>query len=263
MREVLTYSRRGSRFNPRQQQAWDAYAGRWWSRTTPSTSPAFSLAGLFGRQAPLSWRSARARRVDGCPRGRPTRLRRPRVRGLAPRCRRDAGPDRRGRSTNVRLLLVDAVWSIEHLVDPDVLRGCGPSSPTRGTRSGTTSAGWSRRFAALAASRLAPGAEWRLATDWADYAEQMVDGARRRAALEVGLFQRWAERPVTKFERKGLSPPAAHHRPGLPPRVTGGGAVTTRVAPVPTRRRTPRPARGRAARASPGSGRRGSSRCSR
>ena len=29
MREVLTYSRRGSRFTPRQQQAWDAYADRY------------------------------------------------------------------------------------------------------------------------------------------------------------------------------------------------------------------------------------------
>src|SRR4051794_12197774 len=30
MREVLTYARRGSRFTPRQQEAWSAYAERWW-----------------------------------------------------------------------------------------------------------------------------------------------------------------------------------------------------------------------------------------
>ncbi|NUR73322.1 MAG: hypothetical protein HOU81_21095 [Hamadaea sp.] len=29
-------------------------------------------------------------------------------------------------------------------------------------------------FAALAASRLRPGGVWRLATDWADYAEQIL-----------------------------------------------------------------------------------------
>ena len=29
MREVLTYSRRGSRFTPSQQEAWDAYHERW------------------------------------------------------------------------------------------------------------------------------------------------------------------------------------------------------------------------------------------
>ena len=29
MREVLSYSRRGSRFTPSQQQAWDAHAEHW------------------------------------------------------------------------------------------------------------------------------------------------------------------------------------------------------------------------------------------
>jgi tRNA (guanine-N7-)-methyltransferase len=60
------------------------------------------------------------------------------------------------------------------------------------------------RFAALAASRLGPGAEWRLATDWADYAEQMRTVLDAEPALEGGLVERWAERPVTRFERKGV-----------------------------------------------------------
>ena len=57
----------------------------------------------------------------------------------------------------------------------------------------------------MAASRLAPGAEWRLATDWADYAEQMVEVLDAEPALEGGVVERWAERPVTKFERKGIA----------------------------------------------------------
>ena len=60
-------------------------------------------------------------------------------------------------------------------------------------------------FAALAASRLAPGAEWRLATDWADYAEQMVEVLDAEPLLEGGVTDRWDERPVTKFERKGVA----------------------------------------------------------
>jgi tRNA (guanine-N7-)-methyltransferase len=60
-------------------------------------------------------------------------------------------------------------------------------------------------FAALATSRLTPGAVWRLATDWADYAEQMVEVLDDEPGLEGGVVPRWEERPVTKFERKGLA----------------------------------------------------------
>ena len=60
-------------------------------------------------------------------------------------------------------------------------------------------------FAELAASRLRPGAEWRLATDWSDYAEQMVEVLDAEPLLSGGLVPRWDERPVTKFERKGLA----------------------------------------------------------
>ena len=58
-------------------------------------------------------------------------------------------------------------------------------------------------FAALAASRLRPGGTWRLATDWAEYAGQMRAVLDAEPGLEGGPVERWAERPVTKFERKG------------------------------------------------------------
>ena len=63
------------------------------------------------------------------------------------------------------------------------------------------------RFAALAAARLAPGALWRLATDWAPYAEQMravLDAEDSLENVHDGPAPRWAERPVTRFERRGL-----------------------------------------------------------
>lgn len=53
MREVLTYSRRGNRFTPRQQEACDAYADRWWVPDEAVDEPGFSIADLFGRDAPL------------------------------------------------------------------------------------------------------------------------------------------------------------------------------------------------------------------
>ncbi len=61
-------------------------------------------------------------------------------------------------------------------------------------------------FAALAASRLEPGGLWRLATDWADYAEQMQEVLDAEPLLENvhgGPAPRWDERPMTRFERRG------------------------------------------------------------
>ena len=109
-------------------------------------------------------------------------------------------------ATNVRFCSVDAVWSMEHVVAPDSLAGLWTFFPDP----------WHKKrhhkrrlvtpaFAALAASRLAPGAEWRLATDWTDYAEQMVEVLDAEPLLEGGVTDRWDERPVTKFERKGLA----------------------------------------------------------
>jgi tRNA (guanine-N7-)-methyltransferase len=64
-----------------------------------------------------------------------------------------------------------------------------------------------RSFAAVAASRLEVGGSWRLATDWTAYAEQMQKVLDDEPLLEGGVVDRWAARPVTKFERKGV---AAH-----------------------------------------------------
>ncbi len=63
-------------------------------------------------------------------------------------------------------------------------------------------------FAAVVASKLAPGGCWRLATDWADYAQH----ARDVLDAEPGLIRcqddpatRWAPRPVTKYEARGIA----------------------------------------------------------
>ena len=53
MREVLSYSRRGSRFTPTQQEAWDAHAARWVIPDEDVDQPGFDLAERFGRTAPL------------------------------------------------------------------------------------------------------------------------------------------------------------------------------------------------------------------
>src|SRR3546814_10099606 len=87
---------------------------------------------------------------------------------------------------------VDAVWSMEHLVGAGELAELWTFFPDP----------WHKKkhhkrrlvnpdFVALVASRLAPGGVWRLATDWADYAEQMIEVLGAEPALEGGVVERW------------------------------------------------------------------------
>ena len=206
MREVLSYSRRGNRFTPSQAAAWEAHHERWVIPDQAVDEPGFSLAGWFGREAPLV--------VEiGSGVGEATAVlaaARPEYDVLAFEVWRPGVADTLWRvaeagADNVRLIAVDAVWSLEHLLGPGQVAELWtffpdpwPKTRHRKRRLVTTS------FARLAASRLAPGAVWRLATDWADYAEQMREVLDAEPALMGGPVPRWEERPVTRFERKGL-----------------------------------------------------------
>ena len=128
---------------------------------------------------------------------------------------------------NVRFCGVDAVWSLEHLLGPGSISELWTFFPDPWHKTKHHK----RRLvtpphAALVAARLRPGAHWRLATDWADYAEQMVEVLDAEPSLSGGRVERWADRPVTRFERKGLDKRPRHHRPhlhpGLTPSVSGG-----------------------------------------
>jgi tRNA (guanine-N7-)-methyltransferase len=109
---------------------------------------------------------------------------------------------------NVRMLSVDAVWSMEHLLRPDSVSELwtffpDPWPKQRHHRRRLVVPG----FARLAASRLVPGGRWRLATDWADYATQMgavLDAEPLLRNAYDGPAPRWAERPLTRFERRGI-----------------------------------------------------------
>ncbi|RYU15765.1 tRNA (guanosine(46)-N7)-methyltransferase TrmB [Nocardioides iriomotensis] len=213
MREVLTYSRRGARFTPSRQVAWDAYGERYWIPDEVVDDPGFRLADWFGREAPLV--------VEIGPGiGEATAAlaaTRPATNVLAIEVWRPGVADIVGRVgeaglDNVRVLGVDAVWSLENLVDPAGLAGLWTFFPDP----------WPKKkhhkrrivnpaFARLAASRLAPGAQWRLATDWAEYAEVMREVLDAEPLLDGGEVPRWDERPVTKFERKGLQAGRAIH----------------------------------------------------
>jgi tRNA (guanine-N7-)-methyltransferase len=111
--------------------------------------------------------------------------------------------------TNLRLLRGDAVALLRTVVPPDSLAGVRVFFPDP----------WPKRrhrkrrlvqpgFVALVASRLQPGATLHLATDWADYATQMLTVCAAESSLvnasdaADGWTPRPDWRPVTKFESR-------------------------------------------------------------
>jgi tRNA (guanine-N7-)-methyltransferase len=59
-------------------------------------------------------------------------------------------------------------------------------------------------FAALVADRLRPGGRLHVATDWASYAEQVLEVVGASTDLQVVSHDR-GDRPLTRFERRGLA----------------------------------------------------------
>ena len=207
MREVLTYARRGSRFSDKQQAAWDAHHEEWVIPDEAVDAAGFSFADAFGREAPLV--------VEiGSGVGEATAAlaaTRPDCNVLALEVWRPGVAETLGRlaaagADNVRLCSLDAVWTLQHLLGPSSITELWTffPDPWHKTRH------HKRRLvnpanAAIVADRLVPGGTWRLATDWADYAEQMVTVLDAEPRLDGGVVPRWSERPVTKFERKGVA----------------------------------------------------------
>jgi tRNA (guanine-N7-)-methyltransferase len=207
VREVLTYSRRGSRFTPTQQESWDAHHEKWVIPDDAVDRAAVSLAAWFGREAPVV--------VEiGSGIGEATAVLaalRPDVNILAfevwrPGVAHTLGLLAEAGADNVRLISVDAVWALEHLFAPGSLEELWTFFPDP----------WPKKrhhkrrlvtpeFTALVATRLRPGGLWRLATDWTQYAEQMQVILDAEPGLQGGPAERWSDRPVTTFERQGVA----------------------------------------------------------
>jgi tRNA (guanine-N7-)-methyltransferase len=109
---------------------------------------------------------------------------------------------------NVRVITHDAVEVMRDMVPPDSLAAIHVYFPDP----------WPKKrhhkrrliqpeFAALAASRLAPGGHLHVATDWQEYAEhvlQVLSAVPQLRNTAEGFAPRPATRPETKFERRGL-----------------------------------------------------------
>ncbi|AHI64583.1 tRNA (guanosine(46)-N7)-methyltransferase TrmB [Burkholderia thailandensis] len=110
--------------------------------------------------------------------------------------------------SNIRIIQHDAVEVLEHMIAPDSLDGVHIFFPDPWHKARHHK----RRliqppFVAQLAARLKPGAYLHCATDWQNYAEQMLEVLGADPSLE-NTAQDYAPRPdyrpVTKFERRGL-----------------------------------------------------------
>ncbi|WP_420476180.1 tRNA (guanosine(46)-N7)-methyltransferase TrmB [Noviherbaspirillum sp. ST9] len=110
--------------------------------------------------------------------------------------------------SNLRILQHDAFEVVTHMIKPDSLAGVHVFFPDPWHKARHNK----RRliqpaFVQLLVSRLAPGGYIHCATDWEDYAEQMLQVLGDEPALKntaEGYAPRPEYRPVTKFENRGL-----------------------------------------------------------
>lgn len=113
--------------------------------------------------------------------------------------------------TNLRLMRHDAVEVVENMIPEGFLDGVHVYFPDP----------WHKKrhnkrrliqpeFVALLSSRIKSGGYWHLATDWQEYAEQMMEVLSSEptlintGTLPSGYAERPSYRPVTKFENRGI-----------------------------------------------------------
>jgi tRNA (guanine-N7-)-methyltransferase len=110
--------------------------------------------------------------------------------------------------SNIRIVRHDAVEVMRDMVPPASLAGIHVFFPDPWPKKRHHKRRLLRPdFVALAASRLAPGAYLHVATDWKEYAEEVLavlSATPQLTNTSAGFAPRPPGRPETKFERRGL-----------------------------------------------------------
>lgn len=210
-RAVVSFVRRGGRITVGQQRAWDTHWSRLGRELTELPVGPLDAAGWFGRDAPLLLEI-------GSGMGETTAAlaaAEPGVNYLAVEVYEPGLAQLMLRAetlglTNLRLLRGDAVHLLTEHMAPGSLAGVRVFFPDP----------WPKKkhhkrrlvtpeFVALVANRLAPGALLHMATDWAEYAAEMLAAGSAERLLRNDFANHpggWAPRPewrpVTKFETR-------------------------------------------------------------
>ncbi len=208
---IVSFARRGERMTVGQQRVWDNHWAQLGREVTDLPEGPVDLAEWFGRAAPvlLEIGSGMGETTAALAKAAPelnylaVEVYRP---GLARLMMRALSMD----ITNLRLLHGDAVVLLAEHIFADSLAGARIYFPDP----------WPKKrhhkrrlvqpeFVALLAAKLASGARLHLATDWEDYAEQMMAVCSAEPLLRNvypdepgGWAPRPDWRPVTKFENR-------------------------------------------------------------
>lgn len=110
--------------------------------------------------------------------------------------------------TNVRVIQADAVQVLEKMIPADSLAGFRLYFPDPWPKARHHKRRFVRpELVSLVVSRLKSGATFHTATDWKDYADQMLDvlmGEPQLTNQHDGFAPRPDWRPMTSFERRGI-----------------------------------------------------------
>lgn len=210
-RTVVSYVQRGERMTAGQQRAWDRYWPAMGQDVSSLSDGLLDTTSWFGREAPLVLEI-------GSGMGESTAqlaAAQPEVNHLAVEVYKPGLAQLMLRAENLevdnlRLLRGDAVPVLRDHLAPSSLAGARVYFPDP----------WPKKrhhkrrlvqpsFVELVASRLVPGGVLHLATDWENYAEQMLEVCSAEPALRnvygdtaAGWAPRPEWRPVTKFEQR-------------------------------------------------------------
>ncbi|GAB2458819.1 tRNA (guanosine(46)-N7)-methyltransferase TrmB [Xylanimonas ulmi] len=219
----VSFVRRSGRLTPAQRKAWDERrreyvvdAPRAIAGTSVDPAWVFDAEATFGRRAPLVVEigSGQGENIVEAADAHPERDHlavEVYLPGLAKTIARSA--QRRGGAglANLRLLQVNAAELLETALPAASVAELwvffpDPWHKSRHHKRRLVTPG----FAALAARVLRPGGVWRLATDWAEYGEQMREVGEasadfRNAHGSGAVAPRFEGRVLTAFERKGLA----------------------------------------------------------
>jgi tRNA (guanine-N7-)-methyltransferase len=216
-RDVVSFVRRSNRMRPNQRRAWEAYRDRFVLEvprldTSTSIHPAASLDLVeeFGRDADLILEIGPGAGDSLIPMA----AARPEANLLAievyqPAIARMLVHLAKRGLDNVRIVEANAVAAMEHLLPAGSVNEIWLFFPDPWHKARHHK----RRlltpeFAALTASRMKLGGIWRIATDWADYADQirevLDDDVSFSNVHPDGRAPRWTARPITHFEQRGL-----------------------------------------------------------
>ncbi len=210
----LSFTRRGGRLKERQQRVWDEIGERFvldvpraGASTSVDPEVRFDATATFGRQAPLVVEIGSGHGDTVCA----AALARPDVDFLAlevwiPGLAQTLLTIRREGIENVRVAEVNApealaTWLPEHGVRELHTWFPDPWHKLKHHKRRMITVPFTRQVARV----LEPGGVWRMATDWADYADQMERVIAESDAVEGGRCDRYEGRPVTRFENKGIA----------------------------------------------------------